>query len=242
VNPDVVAAIIRLRADRTLSADQATFCERVARRQLVSVWLEIRVLLYVGVLLLTSGVGLLIAEYHQKIGPWTLAGAIAVAAAACLVWVARTSPPFSWGEVPSPSVAFDYVLLLGLLLFASDLAYTEAYFTLLGPHWAHHLLVVGVGLGNAAVDEGQQLELVRVAADEGIRGVGLAEERDAPRDGLLDLDLVDLGVDLEPALVVLSLGEGGDKGDQKHERATHQSTPPATERDLTPGAEEEPDL
>ncbi len=142
MNPDVVAAIIRLRADRILSADQATFFERVARRQLVSVWLEIRVLLYVGVLLLTSGVGLLIAEYHQKIGPWTLAGAIGIAAAACLVWVARTSPPFSWGEVPSPSVAFDYVLLLGLLLFASDLAYVEASFTLLGPHWAHHLLVV----------------------------------------------------------------------------------------------------
>jgi hypothetical protein len=40
-------------------------------------------------------------------------------------------------------VAFDYVLLLGLLLFASDLAYVEVQFTVLGPNWAHHLLVVG---------------------------------------------------------------------------------------------------
>ena len=48
------------------------------------------------------------------------------------------------GEVPSPSVAFDYVLLLGLLLFASDLAYVEAQFTVLGPRWPYHLLIVGV--------------------------------------------------------------------------------------------------
>jgi len=144
VNPDVVAAVARLRATQILSAGQAAFFDRVARRQLVSVWLEIRILLYVGVLLLTSGIGLVVTEFHQQIGPWTIASAIAAAAAACLIWVSRKSPPFSWGEVRSPSIAFDYVLLLGLLLLASDLAYIEAYFTLLGPRWAHHLLVVGV--------------------------------------------------------------------------------------------------
>jgi hypothetical protein len=41
-------------------------------------------------------------------------------------------------------VAFDYILLLGLLLFAADLGYVEAQFTVLGPRWAHHLLIVGV--------------------------------------------------------------------------------------------------
>jgi len=144
VNPDVVAAVARLRAEEILSAEQATFFDRVARRQLVSVWLEIRILLYVGVLLLTSGVGLVVAEFHREIGPWTIAFALGAAAAACLIWVARKSPPFSWGEVRSPSIAFDYVLLLGLLLLASDWAYIEANFTLLGPRWAHHLLVVGL--------------------------------------------------------------------------------------------------
>ena len=62
-----------------------------------------------------------------------------MASTACLAWVIRSAPPFSWGEVESPSVAFDYVLLLGLLLPASDLAYVEAQFTLLGPRWMHHL-------------------------------------------------------------------------------------------------------
>lgn len=142
MNPDVVAAVGRLKARNILSAEQAALFDRVARRRLVSVWLEIRALLYVGVLLLTSGVGLLVSEHHREIGPWVIAAGIGVAAAACLVWVARKAAPFSWEAVPSPNAAFDYVLLLGLLLFASDLAYIEAEFTMLGRHWPHHLLLV----------------------------------------------------------------------------------------------------
>jgi hypothetical protein len=144
MNPDVVSAIARLRRDNVLGNAQATLFDRVARRRLVSVRFEIRTLLYAGVLLLTSGVALLVKEHRQDIGPWAIAGGIAVAAVACLVWVTRKAAPFSWGEAPSPNVAFDYVLLLGLLLFASDLAYVEVEFTLLGPKWSHHLLVVGV--------------------------------------------------------------------------------------------------
>jgi len=144
VNPDVVAAIARLRTDDVLSAQQAAFLDRVARRRLVSVRFEIRALLYAGVLLLTSGVGVLLVEHQQQIGPLAIAVSIGLAALGCLAWVARQAPAFVWGEVPSPGVAFDYVLLLGLLLLAADLGYVEAQFTLLGPRWPHHLLVVGV--------------------------------------------------------------------------------------------------
>ena len=144
MNPDVVGAVARLRAGNVLSGEQAALFDRVARRLLVSLRFEIRTLLYIGVLLLTSGVGLLVKEHHREIGPWAIAVAIGLAAAGCLFWVGRTAAPFSWGEVPSPNVAFDYVLLLGLLLFASDLAYIEVQFTLLGANWAHHLLVVGI--------------------------------------------------------------------------------------------------
>ena len=83
-------------------------------------------------------------EHQREIGPLAIVGALGLAAAACLIWVARKAPPFSWRQTDSPNVAFDYILLLGLLLFASDLAYGEAQFTVLGPRWAHHLLVVGV--------------------------------------------------------------------------------------------------
>jgi len=144
VNPDVVRAIASLRAGGVLSTGQAAFFDRVARRGLVSVRFEIRTLLYVGVLLLTSGVGVLVALHQEEIGPLAIAVGIALAAAGSLIWVVRRAAPFSWGEVPSPNVAFDYVLLLGLLLVAADLAYVEVQFTVLGPRWAYHLLIVGV--------------------------------------------------------------------------------------------------
>lgn len=144
MNPDVVRAIASLKAGDVLSAEQAAFFDRVARRGLVSVRFEIRTLLYVGVLLLTFGVGVLVALHQEEIGPLAIAAGIALAAAGSLIWVARRAAPFSWGEVPSPGVAFDYVLLLGLLLVAADLAYVEVQFTVLGPRWAYHLLIVGV--------------------------------------------------------------------------------------------------
>src|SRR5262245_27340160 len=144
MNPDVVAAIARLRADNVLSSPQATFFNRVARRHLVSLRLEIRLLLYVGVLLLTSGVGVLVVEHQKEIGPLAIAGALTVGTLVCFAWVVRTAPPFSWRQVESPNVAFDYILLLGVLLFASALGYVEAQFTVLGDRWAHHLLIVGV--------------------------------------------------------------------------------------------------
>lgn len=144
MNPDVVRAIATLRTGDVLSAGQAAFFDRVARRGLVSVRFEIRTLLYVGVLLLTSGVGVLVARHQEDIGPLAIATGIALAAAGSLIWVTRRAAPFAWGEVPSPHVAFDYVLLLGLLLVAADLAYAEVQFTVLGPRWAYHLLIVGV--------------------------------------------------------------------------------------------------
>ncbi|HWN05251.1 MAG TPA: hypothetical protein VNQ72_19735, partial [Candidatus Dormibacteraeota bacterium] len=109
MNPDVVRAIASLRAGGVLSTGQAAFFDRVARRGLVSVRFEIRTLLYVGVLLLTSGVGVLVALHQEEIGPLAIAVGIALAAAGSLIWVVRRAAPFSWGEVPSPNVAFDYV-------------------------------------------------------------------------------------------------------------------------------------
>jgi hypothetical protein len=64
--------------------------------------------------------------------------------------VVRVAPPFSWEEVPSPNLAFDYILLLGVLLAAADLAYVEVQFTPLGAHWTWHLLIVAVLAGLAA--------------------------------------------------------------------------------------------
>ena len=144
VNPDVAAGVERLRGEGVLEDLPATLFGRVARRELVTVRLEIRAALYLGVLLLTAGVGLFVKENHERIGPAAIGIAVGIGAVACLVWTARRSAPFAWGEATSTHVGFDYVLLLGALLVATDLAYLEAQFALLGPAWPWHLLVVAV--------------------------------------------------------------------------------------------------
>jgi hypothetical protein len=142
MNPDVAQAIPPLRESGLLPAAEAPRLLRVARGELLSVRAELRALLYAGVLLLTGGVGLLVEQNQDRIGPVAIAAALALAASAALAWVIRVAPPFSWQEVASPNLAFDYVLLLAILLGAADLAYGEAHFGWLGVHASWHLLIL----------------------------------------------------------------------------------------------------
>jgi len=144
LNPDVVAAIDALRAKGTLPGAQARVLSRPARGELVSIHWELRTLLYLGVVLATTGVGLFLKLNQERIGPAALASLLGLAAAICLLYASRRSPPFSWEATPSPHLAVDYVLLLGVLLLGADLAYVETQFRWLGPRWPLHLLLVSV--------------------------------------------------------------------------------------------------
>lgn len=141
-SPEVAEAVAALNASGVLTRDEADRPGRVARGELVSVRTEVRTALYLGVLLLVSGVGLFLRENAMRLGPSAIAAAVGLASAACLAWAWRRSVPFSWGEAAPAHAAFDYVLLLGALLAAADLAYVEAQTKLLGPAWPWHLLVV----------------------------------------------------------------------------------------------------
>jgi len=143
-SPEVVAAIARLREKGVLSEPVATALAAPARGDLLSVRNELRVLLYGGVLLVTAGVGIFLQENHRRLGPALIASLIGAFAALCLLYAWKRSAPFSWERAASPHVASDYLLLLSMLLFGSDLAYVETQFRLLGPRWPYHLLVVAV--------------------------------------------------------------------------------------------------
>ncbi|HSB63590.1 MAG TPA: hypothetical protein VLJ18_05455 [Thermoanaerobaculia bacterium] len=178
MNPDVAAAVERLRADGVLGDAAADLLGRVARRELVSVRLEIRSALYLGVLLLTAGAGLFVKENHERIGPAAIGVGIGVVAAACLLWAARHAEPFSWGEATPAHAGFDYVLLLGALLVATDLAYLETQFKLLGPGWPWHLLVVAAFYGYLAYRfDSRMLLSLALASFAAWRGIAVSLER-----------------------------------------------------------------
>ncbi|MEO6326601.1 MAG: DUF2157 domain-containing protein [Thermoanaerobaculia bacterium] len=144
MNPDVLAALPRLRSEGVLDERTERVLARVYGRELVSVRNEIRALVSLAILLVTTGVGFLVKENLRAIGPLGIAAALTLASAACLFVVARRAPEFSWGEVPSSGIGFDALLLLGVLLFGADLGFVEAQFHLLKEAWPYHLLILSV--------------------------------------------------------------------------------------------------
>ena len=143
-SPDVAAAVERLEADGVLGSREAAHLGRIARGELLSVDRLLHAMLYGGVLVATSGAGLLLKDRIEDLGPVALALLIAVAAAACLAWVWRTAPPWTPDRTAGAGVAQDYILLLGALLLAADLAFCEWQFTPLGKEWPWHLLFVSL--------------------------------------------------------------------------------------------------
>lgn len=150
MNPEVADAIPRLVERGILPAPTGALLLREARGERFSLHGELRLLLWAGVLSLTTGVGILVELNLERIGPLAIAVALGLGAAGALAWVFRVAPRFSWRQVPSPNLAYDYVLLLGLALLAADLAYVEVHFSPLGKSWPWHLLIVSLLYAAAA--------------------------------------------------------------------------------------------
>jgi predicted membrane protein DUF2157 len=106
------------------------------RREIFSVYPELRLASWGGVMLLVAAAGVLLKNNLERIGPLALAIAIAIAAAACYAWV-------TWRR-DRASLVDDYVLLLGALLLSADIAFIEAQFHVLGESWRQHLLLVAI--------------------------------------------------------------------------------------------------
>ncbi|MDB4921945.1 DUF2157 domain-containing protein [Mucilaginibacter sp.] len=98
---------------------------------LFSVHWEIRILLYVGVLLLAAGLGLLIYKNIDTIGHGFVLMLIGAICLGCFYYCFKNKLPFSKGKVLSPNSFFDYLLLLActsLLIFAGYLQFEYKVF------------------------------------------------------------------------------------------------------------------
>jgi hypothetical protein len=144
MQPEVLKALDRLEAGGSIDGEKADYLRRVAGRKLVSVSAELRAFLYLGVSLLAAGAGLFVKEHYREFGAVAVTAVLSAAAAGCLLYAIRRAPPYSWVAVEPPSIVFDYLVLLGALLLAADLAYVETQFRLLGAGWPYHLLFVSI--------------------------------------------------------------------------------------------------
>jgi len=127
-----------------LTQDQAALLRKMYGRELLSVHWELRVLLYAGILTLTTGLGLLIAKHFASIGHLALLGAIALGCAGCFAYCLRRGGGFSRDAVRAPDAGYDYVLFLGCLLLGTFQGYLELRYQVLAQHWSWWLLGSGL--------------------------------------------------------------------------------------------------
>ena len=115
----------------------ASLAVALERGEIFPVYGEIRLVLYGAVLAITSGLGIVLKDNIDRIGPVSLIVGVGIVAAACYASAVRTRLR---GE--TRSIGGDYVLLLGALIVSADLGYAESQFHWLGSHWSWYLLVL----------------------------------------------------------------------------------------------------
>lgn len=108
-----------------LTEKQFNHIEPIISGKIVSVFYELRTLLYLGVMLLTTGMGILIYENIGEMGHLIAIIMLAVFTIVSFWYVFRNALDYSNDKVDTPTPYFQYVLLLGALLFISVQGYLQ---------------------------------------------------------------------------------------------------------------------
>src|SRR5689334_22788037 len=113
----------------------------IVQKERFSIFVELNVLLYLGVLSFITGIGWTIQAYLASLGDAAIIAGLTVLLAASLYYCFSRASAFSNERVESPTMAFDYVLYIGCLVFASELAYIESRLQLLQDRWDYYVLL-----------------------------------------------------------------------------------------------------
>jgi hypothetical protein len=126
--------------------DEATAAREISleRRALFSVFAELRIALYAGLVAITTGLGMLLKSNLDRIGPLALVVALAAFAAVCYAIALR------WRAKRGATLGGEYVVLLAALTVSAALGYGESQFHWLGDHWSLHLLLLALVHGITA--------------------------------------------------------------------------------------------
>jgi hypothetical protein len=133
-NEDFVTILTRLeqwKEHGIVSPEQHTLLAGLSRGEPFSLFFELNILLYAGVLAFVAGLGWTISTWSRQLGDVLVLAILSAILAACFWYCFSRAPAWSPAETPSPSLVFDYVLYLGSLTWSLELAYVENRFHVL---------------------------------------------------------------------------------------------------------------
>jgi hypothetical protein len=105
--------------------------DAIVSHKVVSVFYELRTLLYLGVMLFTTGAGLLIYQNIGDIGHIVSIGILTIVMIVCFWYTIAHAVDYSNAEIKAPTPYFDYIALLGCLLLVSIQGYVQLQYGLL---------------------------------------------------------------------------------------------------------------
>jgi hypothetical protein len=120
--------LIRLeqwREQGKISPEQYAHLAGLVREEPFSLFLELNVLLYAGVLAFVTGLGWTVSTWSQQLGDVVVLTVLSSILIACFWYCFSRAPAWSAAETPAASPVFDYVLYLGSLVWSIELAYLE---------------------------------------------------------------------------------------------------------------------
>ncbi len=123
-----IETLQELLSKELISQNQFDRIEAVHSKKVFSVFYDLRAILYLGIVLFSSGIGLLIYKNIGQLGHYASLLLLCATTIGCFYYAFKKGIAYSNHTVKSPTPYFDYVVLLGCLLFISVLGYAQFLF------------------------------------------------------------------------------------------------------------------
>jgi hypothetical protein len=136
----ILARLDHWKEQGAISLEQYGLLASLSRGEPFSLFLELNVLLYAGVLAFVAGLGWTVTTWSKQLGDVLVVTILSTILAACFWYCFSRAPAWSPAETPAPTAVFDYVLYLGSLVWCVELAYLENRFHVLSGQWDLYLL------------------------------------------------------------------------------------------------------
>ena len=109
--------------------------QKIKQPQPVSVQWDVRTLLYLGIFLVTTALGILVYKNIDTIGHTAIVTVIGILCAACFVYCFKKANTYAHTKVESPNILFDYILLTACLLLLTFIGYLQFQYNAFGNRW-----------------------------------------------------------------------------------------------------------
>ncbi|MBX7125721.1 MAG: DUF2157 domain-containing protein [Cyclobacteriaceae bacterium] len=118
----------RLADDNLITEEQRSRLSDIATGRVFSLYYELRTVLYLGILLLTAGLGYFCYLHISQAGHIVIILLLSSATVVCFLYALRKGPPVTLIRAIPPTPYFDYVVLLGALLMVCVQGYVQIQF------------------------------------------------------------------------------------------------------------------